>query len=276
MICKYCNEENLIEEMKTKHKCLNCYRKQQADYVREYTKQHPEKKKASREKYLSNPENKEKKNKHDNEYYHKNKEEINKKQRESLKIDPVKHQKKKDLDKKYYEQVKNDPEKLENRNEYNRELARKWRAIPEKAERMREINRNWSKRNRDSINEYRRNKRKTDDNYRIADNLRKGLKRVLKMYNQDKTFSSGITKELCKKIIDRIGPRPSDDFHLDHIIPLSVFDLTQEIHRTLANSPENLRWLLGKENLSKKDSVDFELIYCSLSLLSIAKQIGLV
>jgi len=293
MKCEYCEKEYTEEEMKTKSKCIYCHRKQAAEYMREYNKNNPEKKKErkikylsnpenrekkkeARKKYLSNPENREKKIKHDKEYYEKNKEEIRKKVNEEYKNNPDKQAKKRDLDKKYNEQVKNDPDKKAKRNEKNREYQKRAMQDPEKAEKIRKNRRESAKRNRESINKYRNEKRRTDDNFRIADNLRHGLKRVLKIYGQEKNFSSLIDRELCARIIEKIGNRPSKDYHLDHIIPLTAFNLTIERHRELVNSPENLRWLPGKENQSKKDKIDLQLIYCSLSITLIAKEIGII
>ncbi len=78
------------------------------------------------------------------------------------------------------------------------------------------------------------------------------------------------------EIFKKLGPRPYKNMHIDHIIPLAAFDLDNPEHVRLAHQPENLRWLPEKENLSKNDSIDIELICCSLKLLAIAKLIGLI
>jgi hypothetical protein len=77
-------------------------------------------------------------------------------------------------------------------------------------------------------------------------------------------------------ILNKLGPRPDKTFHLDHIIPLSVFDLTKKEHRLLANSPSNVQWLPELENCSKNDYIDLDLIRSSPELLKIAQTIGLV
>jgi hypothetical protein len=64
-------------------------------------------------------------------------------------------------------------------------------------------------------------------------------------------------------------------YHIDHIIPISVFDCDNVEHIKLAHSPENLRWLIGKENLEKSDKIIWELIEASPKLLEIASKIGL-
>jgi hypothetical protein len=43
------------------------------------------------------------------------------------------------------------------------------------------------------------------------------------------------------------GPGPG--YHIDHIVPLAAFDLTDENQVRLAFAPENHQWLLAKENL---------------------------
>lgn len=70
-------------------------------------------------------------------------------------------------------------------------------------------------------------------------------------------------------IYNRIGNRPNSNFHLDHIIPISLFDLDNPEHVRLAHIPENLRWLPGKENIIKSDKLEYSLIISSPVLYSI-------
>lgn len=76
-------------------------------------------------------------------------------------------------------------------------------------------------------------------------------------------------------IFSRIGPRPGTgkEFHLDHIIPLSAFDLDIELHVKLANSPCNLRWITKKENLEKSATIP-DFAYENQELRAILQQIG--
>lgn len=259
MICKTCNCEKI--EMKTNTKCLDCHRKHRAEYMREFN---------------SKPENKEKKNKRHNEYYHENKEQIRAKANEEYKTNPEKKEKKRKQDANYYEKVKNDPEKKAHRNELNRKSYKKQIQDPEKRLRMSDNANRSNKRHRDRINKYVKNKKQTDESFRIAHNLRCYVKRILKTVDKDNKFKSYVNKEAAEAIIKKIGPRPSEDHHLDHIICLSYFDLTIERHRKLANSPENLQWLTSFENLSKNNTLDFQQIYCSLSLTCIAKELGIL
>jgi len=49
-------------------------------------------------------------------------------------------------------------------------------------------------------------------------------------------------------------------YHIDHIIPCAVYDFNNTEHIKLCWQPENLRIIPAKENLEKKDKLDFELI----------------
>lgn len=59
-------------------------------------------------------------------------------------------------------------------------------------------------------------------------------------------------------IIERLGPRPEGDFHIDHILPLSAFDFDNQQHIVAAFAPENHQWLPAKDNLEKHNKYDEE------------------
>jgi len=59
-----------------------------------------------------------------------------------------------------------------------------------------------------------------------------------------------------KAIIEHLGPHPNTrgikgKFHIDHIIPLSAFDLTAHEQVKIAFAPSNHQWLTAHENLTK-------------------------
>ena len=65
-------------------------------------------------------------------------------------------------------------------------------------------------------------------------------------------------------IIAHLGPHPNTrgikgDFHIDHIIPLSAFDLNDPEQIKLAFAPGNHQWLRAKDNISKHDHVEGQL-----------------
>ncbi len=67
-----------------------------------------------------------------------------------------------------------------------------------------------------------------------------------------------------KAIIEHLGAHPNTrgikgDFHIDHIIPLSVFDLNDPEQVKLAFAPSNHQWLKAKENISKHGHIKGQL-----------------
>ena len=146
-------------------------------------------------------------------------------------------------------------------------------------DKLKEYYKEYRKANKDKLKKYYKNNKNRFNNPfdRFKQNLRVMVGQGFKLYSEN-----GKTKA-CKEygidfeaIYKHIGPRPTGDYHLDHKIPLCKFDLDIPEHVRLAHLPQNLQWLPADENLSKNDSVDMELIGCSLVLLSIAKKIGLV
>lgn len=60
------------------------------------------------------------------------------------------------------------------------------------------------------------------------------------------------------KIAQYLGPCPGkrEDFHIDHIFPLSAFNFNDPQQIKVAFAPENHRWLTKQVNLSKNDTYD--------------------
>ena len=58
-----------------------------------------------------------------------------------------------------------------------------------------------------------------------------------------------------RDIIEHIGPCPGNrtDYHIDHIKPLSLFDLRNEEEIRKVFAPKNHQWLRAEENLSKNN-----------------------
>lgn len=58
-------------------------------------------------------------------------------------------------------------------------------------------------------------------------------------------------------IFERVGrrPGPGSEWHLDHVIPLSKFDLTRSEDVLRASAPENFQWLPREENLRKSSNL---------------------
>lgn len=61
-------------------------------------------------------------------------------------------------------------------------------------------------------------------------------------------------------IIAHLGPHPNTlgikgKFHIDHIVPLSIFDLNDPEQIKLAFAPENHQWLEAKKNMKKHNKI---------------------
>ncbi len=99
-------------------------------------------------------------------------------------------------------------------------------------------------------------RRKNDLQFAIANRLRKSLGHALTKYSLNGKIMSSRKYGLDWKIvINHLKPFPKDMkiFEIDHIRPLSSFNLNNLEEVKIAFSPENLQWLPRSENRSKSD-----------------------
>lgn len=104
--------------------------------------------------------------------------------------------------------------------------------------------------------------------FRIGKLLRGRFYSALKSYTlSGKTKKSDEYGIDYKEIIIYLGlcPGSREDYHIDHIFPLSAFDLNDVIQIRIAFSPENHQWLKAEENFSKsnKYNIDEFNIFCN-------------
>lgn len=200
--------------------------------------------------------NSEKVKKSTNRYYQKNKEEISKKK----KLWGLKN-KEKILSKKR-EDYNLNKEKYKERNKIQKVKHREKNLIRSKI-----YNKKYYKRNKKILieknNKYKRKRRKEDIQFRIKTNLRRRLLYVLNLYGNGKKLPTSKYGINYKKIINHLKPFPKEisKYHVDHIIPLCTFDLTNPIQIKEAFAPENHQWLLAKENLSKGGKTNWQRQY---------------
>lgn len=180
-------------------------------------------------------------------YKAKNKDSVNEKRREKRKVDP-------DV-----------LEKEQLNREKNRERIRIWDRQYHKKNRKK-------KTARDLI--YRKERRKRDPTYRCYSNIRRELARYIKKYS--------IVGKLYKtkyyidpNIFDIVGTMSSDEYELDHIIPLRAFDPNDSDMLKLAHNPNNLRWITAEENNLKLDYIYWDVISSNERLLEIASVLKL-
>ena len=99
---------------------------------------------------------------------------------------------------------------------------------------------------------YFKHRYKNDEKFNILHKLRSRTQAALNSYiSLGKTKKSKEYNINYEKIIEHLGPSPGKEYHIDHIFPLSAFNLNDIIHVEAAFAPENHQWLLAKENFSK-------------------------
>jgi hypothetical protein len=110
-------------------------------------------------------------------------------------------------------------------------------------------------------NSWFRKKRVEDPLYRIKNLLRARVRDVLNAQGAKKFTSTmdltGCSPEfLIKRLEKQIKPGTKrEDYHVDHIIPCALFDLTKEEEQKMCFHWTNLQLLLGPANRAKSDYV---------------------
>lgn len=110
----------------------------------------------------------------------------------------------------------------------------------------------WNKENRDYFNNYKKTRKKTDVQYRLSENLRKRLKKVLKTTR--KSISAlkllGCSVSDFKKKMESLWSEGMTwnnygEWHIDHIKPCNTFNLVDEDEQKKCFHYTNLRplWL---------------------------------
>lgn len=102
--------------------------------------------------------------------------------------------------------------------------------------------------------EYIKNKRRKDPAFCKCMDLRNRLYQILTKYTKTGKVSPSKSYGIdFIEIIKYLEPFPENisEYHIDHIIPLSLFDFNNAEHIRIAFAPENHQWLTIKENLEK-------------------------
>ena len=115
----------------------------------------------------------------------------------------------------------------------------------------------WLKNNREYVNKYKRERRANNESLRLANNLRSGLRQALSRQSTNKTIRTedllGISFNEFKKYIDFLMTTNMkwNNIELDHVYPLSAFNLTDTNQLKEANHYSNIQLLLKRDNRSK-------------------------
>jgi hypothetical protein len=130
-------------------------------------------------------------------------------------------------------------------------------------QRINNYKKEWRLKNKEKDIQYRKNGKETAKLWRSSNKtsilVRHIFRIALKRYTKN-----GKTKAMkqygvdIKAIVEHLGQPPQDGkkYHIDHIFPVSAFDLENPEHIKLCWHPDNLQWLEASENCSKKDKYD--------------------
>ena len=250
-----------------KHKTVDKYKKR--EYDKEYNQRPSVKHKQRERRQMLLNKQKRKENYENNkemvlkqrkEYYQKNKEEI-----KERKKGYHKKNKKKD-NKRCREYQKNNKEKLREQNKgYNTrpEIKKRKKEYDikynkENKDRIKKQQKKYQENNRENINkhqiEYLKKKYRGDLIFKMKNRLRRLLRGSLIQYSKTgKIMSSKEYGINYKEIIESLKPFPKDieNYHIDHIIPLSWFNFNDPKEIKWAFAPENHQWLTIEENTKK-------------------------
>ena len=265
-ITNYNKDKNSSDGLRSS--CKSCVRK----YNREQYAKHKEKRLASCLKYRT--EHKEQKAITDKKWREKNKE----RKRENDKLWREKNQeRKKENGRKWREKnrqsiaEKKKAYAIEHRSEIKEKKKAEYeknkktilqklkasRNTQEYKQKMKKYKIEYNKKNKDKINDYFKIKRDGDISFRIASNLRARINHALKNGSVKKCHTLeliGTDISSLSIYLLNIGYNPSRH-HIDHIIPLSAFDLTDKYHQLVACHYMNLQPLTPEDNTRKKDSI---------------------
>jgi hypothetical protein len=141
--------------------------------------------------------------------------------------------------------------------ERRRAAAANWYAA--NRERLRAVRREWEERNKDK----RKALSKAQDVKRRENPRLLSLKRIRMRLNYvvgRVKASKLVTRANCHAAADflawciaELDLRDLAGYQVDHLFPLSSFDLTNPDEAQRSNAPENVRWLLADQNRSKGD-----------------------
>jgi len=174
-------------------------------------------------------------------YYEKSRENINKKKRERYelnkdKINMNKRENRKKLEVKQKEkEYRNKPKSIKLR----KESRKKYNSREDIKE----------KRNLD-----RKKRREIDENYAVRCRLRKRFYVAITEYTKTGKIKNSKDYDIdYGEIIEHLKPFPKnrEKYHIDHIVPLVLFNLNNLNEVKIAFAPENHQWLLASENQSK-------------------------
>lgn len=275
-ICKKCNIEKNIDEF-TKNKkskdglkywCKQCVKEYNKQYKKEYSIKNRDKIKNKKREYYKL--NKEKINKHNKENYYKNKEERSKKAK--IYYQENKEHKKAKANEYYYNNI--DEIHLKQKNYYQKnkdtlkKQAKKYR--DEHVEERKIYAENYRKNNKNIINKRHSERMKKDPIYNLKHRIRALIRKSFIRREKTKSkkteeilgcsidyFINYLIKTYEENYDEKWGWEYLSKVHIDHIKPLANANTEEQVMELCHYT--NLQLLKVKDNLDKKDKLDWSL-----------------
>lgn len=127
-------------------------------------------------------------------------------------------------------------------------------------EKVKESQRKWRKNNPN----YKKNKRKSDLNYRVKENLRTRVHHAVKGISKKSDYTMNLIgcsiielkKYLESQFIDNMSWDNYGKWHIDHIKPCSLFDMTDKEQQKECFNYKNLQPLWAEDNLKKNNKYE--------------------
>jgi hypothetical protein len=164
------------------------------------------------------------------------------------------------------EYLKQNRERIKAYYQQNREKRKEY--LKAYYEQNRERIKAYREQNRDKRRIYKRNKRKTDINFKLTENLRKRLRKVLNGKSKSKKTMDliGCSADFLKKHLEnQFQPGMSWEnygfygWHVDHIVPCASFDdLDDPKQQQKCFHYTNLQPLWAKDNISKGAQLNWQ------------------
>jgi hypothetical protein len=225
-------------ELKRKEKkiYMKQYRQENKDSIKDYSKEYSK-------KYIQDPKVKLRMKKYKEKYNNENRKKISERGKLYRQRPEVKAYNKINNKKKYQRnknlRIQKSKEYYQNHRELIKIRMKKYYQIPE---------------TRIIVNERLREKMKSNPQFAIKERIRNLLKTALQTYSKTgKIMSTSKYGVDYEKIIEHLKPFPKnrEDYHIDHIIPVSWFDFNNSQEIKWAFDSCNLQWLTKEENLKK-------------------------
>ena len=150
---------------------------------------------------------------------------------------------------------------LERQSKYyteNKEKSKQYRI--KNKEKIKEYEKNFQTKNRERINAYYRNRRQNNETVRLIDNTRRRINGALN--GKSKSFHTkeilGIDVETYKKWIDfqMTAEMNFNNIHIDHVKPISSFDVSNDNELLKAFNWKNTQPLLKEDNFIKSNKLN--------------------